>query len=368
MKIEKVEITKVELSPFLQGDEHSLNDLVSRLFSHQMTPVAGFPKLMENINAYKNSHFSYVQINGIKFRLFYNPTRKENVKSETFTKVHENFQCPLCDLMSGQRGIKVLDDKYMIIMNPGITIPGDLTIPTIQHDLQLINGRINDMLVLSRQLDNYSIFFNGPMAGASCPHFHFQAGLRDRLPAEIDINYLLNNQSHKNIKKNIIHQNDTTEIFRIDNFLRSVYCCYTSELSEAENFGNKIIDELRQLNATHIQNIENIPNFGSYIDVFNANESEARFNMMAKYYQEEKKYLFVVFPKLFNRPQSFFQETDKITLGFAIKEALGHVLTANKQDYYKILNNINILKQAYIDTSISQEFDDELFHHLKGQF
>jgi hypothetical protein len=367
MKIENVEITKFELAPFLKSDTPSSIELIYALISHQLTPVSGFPKLMENMKEYRQSHFSYIQINGIKYRLFYNPTRKTNVLAETFTQSHDNYDCPLCELLPGQRGVKFFSNKYMAIVNPGITIPGDLTIPTIKHELQIIDGKLKDMLMFASELTNRSIYFNGPMAGASCPHFHFQAGIRDRLPAEMSINDLLNDRSDLQIQKNIIYQNNDAEIFAIDNFLRSTICCFSSDLEFVIEFGNSIIHSLKEINKQFIKNIPNIPDFGTYIDVFGRNETEARFNIMAKYYPDSKKYLLVFFPKLFNRGQSFFQK-DKISLGFAIKEALGHVITANKKDYYKILNNIDLLKQVYQDTSITKTMEEALLHQLGEHF
>jgi hypothetical protein len=46
------------------------------------------------------------------------------------------------------------------------------------------------MLDLAQQLDEYTIFYNGPSCGASAPdHFHFQAGIKGILPIENDRNW-----------------------------------------------------------------------------------------------------------------------------------------------------------------------------------
>ncbi len=366
MKIKNVEITNSELVPFIKDRTlDTLNNKVSALFHHQLTPDIGFPTLIQNMKNYKESISSYIKINGITFRIFYNPTRKNNVKANTFTDNNNNFNCFLCDLLPGQKGIKYLDGKYMIIVNPGITIPGDLTIPTIKHKKQILKNHFPDMLVLAKELNKYSIYFNGPMAGATCPHFHFQAGIRDNLPAEISINNILQSKYEGTTSKQYIFKNYKTKIFRIDNFLRTTYACYTSSKNSAIEFGNTMFDLLKIIDQKHIQNIQNVPNFGSFIKLFEENETEARFNVMTKYYPNEKKYLIVFFPKLFNRPQVYFtDESTKIILGFAIKEALGHVLTASEQDMHRILDNPNIIYQAYIDTSITNVMDNELFKKI----
>jgi len=366
MKIENVEITKSELTPFLDTcQENDLNNKVKALIKHQLDPEIGFPTLIKNIDSYKESESSTIRIDGLDFRIFFNPTRAKNVKASTFTDHDENFSCFLCDLLPGQKGIKYLNDKYMMIVNPGITIPGDLTIPTINHELQKLEPHFSDMLEFAEKLTDYSIYFNGPLAGATCPHFHFQAGIRDRLPAEKLINNILESDSYKNISKDFIFKNRNTEIFRLKNFLRSNYCIYSNSKDSVLKFSKNFFQQIKIVDKKFIQNLPNIPDFGSEIKVFGEHEEEGRFNVMAKYYPETKKYFVVFFPKLFNRPQSYFEKgTDQITLGFAIKEALGHTLVATKKDLYRILENKDILKQAYLDTNLSNEMDEELINSL----
>lgn len=364
MKIETVEITKIELAPFLRGT--GLNKTVDALIDHQLTPVSGFPALMENMKKYRDAHFTDIEIQGIKFRVAFNPTRKKNIMAETFINSAKNFSCPLCHLLPGQKGVKVLNGKYIIIVNPGLTIPGDLTIPSVSHDLQILEGHYPDMLALAKNLTDYTLYFNGPMAGASCPHFHFQAGLRDRLPAEIQLNNLLGKDlSLPYFKKRIFHDKEM-EIFRIEHFLRPVYCFYSSSAESLTLRVNLFLHELKTLNRKYIHNLPNVPDFGVKIDVFGGREREARFNVMTKYYPEQEKYLTAFFPKIYNRPQGFFDSgKEKIILGLGIKESLGNILTASKQDYYKILNRHSILTKAFRDTAIPEEMNRDLLGALR---
>ena len=368
MKIENVEITKSEIEQYLEhNQETTLNSKISALIKHQLNLDYGFPKLINNMKSYLESESGFLQINGIGFCVFYNPTRAKNVKASTFTDHDKNFSCFLCDLLPGQRGIKYLKDKYMIIINPGITTPGDLTIPTIKHELQKLEPNFPDMLEIAENLTDYSIYFNGPLAGATCPHFHFQAGIRDQLPAEKQINKILEFDQDNNIMKEYIFKDNQTEIFRLNNFLRTNYCCYTSSKKTAIEFAKNFFQEIKINNQKFIRSLHNIPDFGSEIKVFEEKEEEGRFNVIAKYYPDTKKYLVVFFPKLFNRPQLYFSdEPEQLTLGFAIKEALGHILVASKDDLYRILQNKDILKQAYLDTNLSDEMDGELLERLKN--
>ena len=73
--------------------------------------------------------------------------------------------------------------KYKIQVNPYPIFPRHLTIASLAHTPQSIEGRVGDLLALADDLQDYVIFYNGPRCGASAPdHQHFQAGNRDFLP------------------------------------------------------------------------------------------------------------------------------------------------------------------------------------------
>ncbi len=367
MKIENVEITKYEIAPYLRsGHRLTLQEKIKALIDHQLTPVSGFPVLIKNMKQYMNSSFAYIKINNITYRIFFNPTRTKNVRANTFTDKTNNHKCLLCDLLPGQKGLRAIDGKYMIILNPGITIPGDLTIPTIRHELQILDNKFSDMLDLSRKLPDYSIYFNGPLAGATCPHFHFQAGIRDRLPLENSINQIIEKKPAERSNINCIYQSKETHIFHIPSFAPVTYACFTPSKDEAEKFMQHMLPALKELDKQYIHSIENIPDFGRVIKVFGQEESEARFNLMVKYYPKKKKYLTVIFPKLYNRPKIYFAaEKKRMILGFAIKEALGHILTSKREDLFRLLEDKEILRQSYSNTSITPVMRKQLSQKLK---
>jgi len=60
---------------------------------------------------------------------------------------------------------------------------------------QRIAGRLGDMLDLAYNIDEYTIFYNGPKCGASAPdHAHFQAGSKGFLPIEKEWKKFVTNQ------------------------------------------------------------------------------------------------------------------------------------------------------------------------------
>lgn len=65
---------------------------------------------------------------------------------------------------------------YQILVNPFPIFPNHLTIAARNHTPQLMQGRVADMARLARELQGFTVIYNGATSGASAPdHFHFQA-------------------------------------------------------------------------------------------------------------------------------------------------------------------------------------------------
>jgi hypothetical protein len=72
---------------------------------------------------------------------------------------------------------------YLVLCNPFPIFAEHLTIVAPDHCAQRIQGRFPALLDLSRELEGFVVFYNGPECGASAPdHMHFQAGERKFLP------------------------------------------------------------------------------------------------------------------------------------------------------------------------------------------
>lgn len=120
----------------------------------------------------------------ILYKVQFNPARITSSSAKIDTQSLRARPCFLCPhhLPAEQRGIP-FKTRYQILVNPFPIFPRHLTIPDIQHTEQRIKGRIEDMLDLAQELEQYIVFYNGPKCGASAPdHFHFQAGNKELLP------------------------------------------------------------------------------------------------------------------------------------------------------------------------------------------
>ena len=136
-----------------------------------------------NFEALKNVKVKEFNVDGTTIKVQFNPGRIVSSAAKVDAKSLKERKCFLCaaNRPAVQEGIAWGDD-YTILINPFPIFPRHLTIPCNEHVDQLIKGRIADMMNLSRDLEGFTLFYNGPKCGASAPdHMHFQAGNSDFL-------------------------------------------------------------------------------------------------------------------------------------------------------------------------------------------
>ena len=141
-----------------------------------------------NYEALKQVKVKDVVVNGIHYKVQFNPARIVSSAAKVDTKSIQERKCFLCpaNLPPVQKGIP-FNGHYQILVNPFPIFPKHLTVPELEHVDQRILLRFGDMLDLATVADDYVVFYNGPKCGASAPdHAHFQAGNKGFLPIETE--------------------------------------------------------------------------------------------------------------------------------------------------------------------------------------
>jgi len=360
MNIHQRHLTDAELAAYFRqtGSESSAvddNDRILALIAQQADPRHGYPRLIRNLKTYQQGTAVELTVQSIPLRLMLNVTRTQSLTANTFeqpdVKMPAN-ECFLCNLDIGQRGVLIQDNRFMVLTNPGITLPGDLTIAAVKHAPQTIRGRFQEMTEVASNLYGFSIFFNGALAGASSPHFHFQAGYREGLPAETQFRQLVASKSGGDAQLKNIFRNDQLEVYSVENYLRPVHLVVAREATELVRFLDYYLTRLTTV-SKELKGLPNVPDFGDWVASLQQPEKEARLNIMLKYYPDRQEFLGALFPKQFNRPQCYFARgAQQIILGMAIKEALGNLITCRESDFNRLRDNPQLIAQAYRDTAL----------------
>ena len=136
-------------------------------------------------------------IDGFPAQLFFNPARVRSVMADVSPEALQKRACFLCpDGIEEHQLTHNWDSPtghtYYIRVNPFPIFSPHFTVSSSVHERQELLPHLEAMLHLAKELPEMTIFYNGPMCGASAPdHMHFQAVPRHSLPIEdhFDTNY-----------------------------------------------------------------------------------------------------------------------------------------------------------------------------------
>ena len=121
----------------------------------------------------------------MRVRAVFNPARAVSSGAKVDKASIAARPCFLCpaNRLDGQKAVECLDGKYDVLVNPFPIFDRHFVIASRTHVAQAIGDRVKDMWRLAKELEGYTVFYNGPRCGASAPdHMHFQAVRSAELP------------------------------------------------------------------------------------------------------------------------------------------------------------------------------------------
>ena len=297
-------LTETELLPYLMGD--STSDKANAMLAHQWEnfPMAkGFHEALSNVRE------KSLILNGLTVKIQFNPARIVSSAAKVDEKSISERKCFLCEanLPIEQKGLAYGKD-YLMLCNPYLIFPQHLTIPHRQHTDQRIDGRIIDMLALTKELSDFVIFYNGPKCGASAPdHFHFQAGNKGFIPLEIEIERILNESKQ-------INNSDEISLYRAKPFNANALIFLSNNPLQIEKSFHKAYQYLANLSP---------------------NEPEPMMNLLS--WMIDDQYCLALFPRRLHRPAQYFAEGEgNILLSPASIDLAGVFITPIEKDFDKI--------------------------------
>ena len=160
----------------------SLKESIEALHEQQ---TAAVKVMCENFAALKGVESRDFNFGPMKVRAVYNPARAVSSAAKVDKATIAARPCFLCaaNRLEGQQSVNCLNDRYEVLVNPYPIFKRHFVIASKEHEPQAIEGRVGDMWELARELEGYTVFYNGPRCGASAPdHLHFQAVPSAELP------------------------------------------------------------------------------------------------------------------------------------------------------------------------------------------
>ena len=172
----------------------TLYQQISDMFSREL---ASHGRAFVNYQALSGVEVKDMTIDGFPAKLFFNPARVRSVMADVSPEALQKRACFLCpDGVEEHQLTHNWDSPtghtYYIRVNPFPIFSPHFTVSSSVHERQELLPHLEAMLHLAKELPEMTIFYNGPMCGASAPdHMHFQAVPRHSMPIEdhFDTNY-----------------------------------------------------------------------------------------------------------------------------------------------------------------------------------
>ncbi len=122
----------------------------------------------------------------LSLRVQFNPARIVSTGAKIDRKALESRPCFLCAENRPQEQMsRIVDDKFVMLVNPFPILQQHFTIPALRHQPQRIAKCYDEMHRLLSSFPDLTVFYNGPRCGASAPdHMHLQAGTSGVLPLQ----------------------------------------------------------------------------------------------------------------------------------------------------------------------------------------
>ena len=157
------------------------------MFSREL---ASHGRAFVNYQALSQVEVKDMIIDDFPAKLFFNPARVRSVMADVSPEALQKRACFLCPDGVEENQLthnweSPTGHTYYIRVNPFPIFSPHFTVSSSVHERQELLPHLEAMLHLAKELPEMTIFYNGPMCGASAPdHMHFQAVPRHSLPIE----------------------------------------------------------------------------------------------------------------------------------------------------------------------------------------
>jgi ATP adenylyltransferase/5',5'''-P-1,P-4-tetraphosphate phosphorylase II len=249
-------------------------------------------------------------IDGFQIKVQFNPERMRSSAAKVDPNSIAARKCFLCceNRPIEQKSIDVGND-FLILVNPFPIFRSHFTLPSVPHIPQLLIENLEPMFDLSRQMEGYTLFYNGPECGASAPdHLHFQAGENGFLPVESEFDDL------KLTNHELLLDSDSVKIRAFDHYLRKMISVETDSAPKGVAALRYILTRFNQIQSDKVESMVNL------LCIFKTG-----------------KWIIHLFPRKLHRPTQFFEQGVKqLLISPAAVDFGGVLITPRKEDFEKI--------------------------------
>ena len=304
-------------------------DQISKFIKDQLSV---WPLAAANFRALKSMRVRTLEVGGLEAKIQFNPSRIISSTAKIDEATLAARPCFLCEnnRPPEQFHIKFEGRKgrlYNIQVNPYPIFNNHLVIARSEHLPQAIWHHLPDMLDFAWNYQDYTVYYNGPRAGASAPdHLHFQAVPRWALPLETAVDAFLDSPDEP------LSQVKDARLYHFHKFTRGVWCIKA--------------DTTKSLAKLFYQFLDCCPVQDPGL--------EPRFNLYAWFKPECNEYRVMVVLRTELRSHHFYTDgPDHLTIGPGAAEMAGVFVAPEEADFDKA--TAAQLEEMLSEVSVSAE-------------
>ena len=307
-----------------------------------------WPATAHNYRVLRSVKVKRIVHDGLPVTVQCNPQRLISTAARTDDAAIASRKCFLCaeNRPPEQHSFRLEGRKrrrYDVLVNRYPIFPKHLVIGSLPHEPQCIWHRFVDMLEMARQLPDFTIFYNGPRAGASAPdHLHFQACERGYLPLERALDRLLGEIAagqQSSPELDYIASVRDADLYHYKHFTRGIFALRApTSKSLAKMF-------YRLLDCAPVEE----------------GEKEPRFNALAWFTGTE--YRAVVMCRRCHRSSHYFSKgPDRVVISPGCADLAGFVVLPFESDYDRM--DSALLGEILSEVSVSAEVEEKIIWRL----
>lgn len=305
-------IDRAELEPYSKGE--TLAEQVDALIDQQK---AIWPDLAEGYKRLARVETRRANVEQSEIIIQHNPGRILSTAARVDKASIGSRRCFLCaeNMPDEERGL-AYGEELVIFCNPFPVLDKHLSIVSREHVEQKIEGRVESLVSLARDLGaGLFVLYNGPACGASAPdHLHFQAVDRKQLMIEADLKRL---------------PTEPRELFRLAGVGRSVIILRGRARAAIARDIYALLDELPR----------------------DAERGEPMVNIIATH--AEGEWVVYLFPRRRHRPECYFAEPAvRLTVSPGAIDMAG-VIVVPDGEHFKRISAADV-EQIYREVSLDE--------------
>ena len=314
-----------------------------------------WPEVSARFRALKSAGVRRLEAGGLEVVLQHNPARLASAVAGTPADTLAGTPCFLCrENLPAEQAVLPFDGrkgrKYRIQINPFPIFPKHLVIASEKHEPQSIWHHFVDILDMARSLEGFTIFYNGPLSGASAPeHLHFQACPRGMLPLENAVDSLFGRIREESLED--VHYDipgDLEYLTRVQEAVVYHYRHFMRGLFALRGRTSKSVGKL------FYRLLESVP--------LSEGDKEPKFNLFV--WHDGTEYRAVVVLRDRHRTHHFYSDgPDHLTMAPGCADVAGYLIVPDPEDFAKL--DSGLLSSLLDEAAVRPEVERDIVWRLK---